>query len=151
MPSNVGWLSVAWTDYAAFDYESPLMESAGRYEEGTRSLVGLAGLEQSLQLLIGIGLAQVEIRLATLTNRLLAGLQERGYHIVTPLSASNRSGILTISHPHIPAQTLFDRLRVERIVAAIREGGVRLSPHLYNTIEEMDTVVEALDKLVNCT
>ncbi|MBA3946413.1 MAG: aminotransferase class V-fold PLP-dependent enzyme [Herpetosiphonaceae bacterium] len=144
-PANVGWLSVAWRDYAAFDYESPLMESAGRYEEGTRSLVGLAGLEQSLQLLLAAGPVHIAAQVAILTDRLATALHERGYRILTPLLANHRSGILTIAHPHTPAQILFDRLRVRRIVAAIREGGVRISPHLYNTLDEMDAVVEALD------
>ena len=56
-----------------------------------------------------------------------------------------RSGILTISHPHRSAHELWERLRAARIVAAVREGGIRLSPHLYNTFDEMDAVVDALE------
>lgn len=61
----------------------------------------------------------------------------------TPLLAGERSGILTVSHRERSAQELWERLRAARIVAAVREGGVRLSPHLYNTFDEMDAVVEA--------
>jgi cysteine desulfurase / selenocysteine lyase len=144
-PANVGWLGVAWNDYAAFDYESPLIEGAPRFEEGTRSLIGIAGLEQSLQLLLQVGPAVTAARLEYLTDHLAQGLLQRGYKIMTPRSPEERSGILTVSHPQRSAHDLWERLRAARIVAAVREGGVRLSPHLYNTSDEMDSVVETLE------
>ncbi len=144
-PANVGWLGVAWRDYAAFDYDSPLMEGAPRYEEGTRSLVGIAGLEQSASLLLAAGPAATARRIFALTEHLAQRVQERGYQVLTPLEPEARSGILTISHAQHPAQQLWERLRAARIVAAVREGGVRFSPHLYNTLDEMDAVVDALE------
>jgi len=144
-PANVGWLGVAWRDYAAFDYDSPLMEGAPRYEEGTRSLVGIAGLEQSASLLLAAGPAATARRIFALTEHLARRVQERGYRVLTPLEPEARSGILTISHAQHPAQQLWERLRAARIVAAVREGGVRFSPHLYNTLDEMDAVVDALE------
>lgn len=144
-PANVGWLGVAWRDYAAFDYDSPLMEGAPRYEEGTRSLVGIAGLEQSASLLLAAGPAATARRIFALTEHLAQRVQERGYRVLTPLEPEARSGILTISHAQHPAQQLWERLRAARIVAAVREGGVRFSPHLYNTLDEMDAVVDALE------
>ncbi len=143
-PANVGWTGVAWRDYAAFDYESPMVEGAARYEEGTRSLVGIAGLEQSLSMLLEIGPSTIAQRLATLTEHLAQHMLAYGYQIMTPLSPENRSGILTVCHPQRSAHELWERLRAARIVAAVREGGVRLSPHLYNTVDEMDAVLDAL-------
>ena len=145
LPANTGWLGVAWHDYAAFDYESPLVESAARYEEGTRSLVGIAGLEQSLSLLLEIGPDRIAQRLCTLTEHLAQRMLEHGYQMMTPLMPEHRSGILTVYHPQRSAHELWERLRAAQIVAAVREGGVRLSPHLYNTIDEMDAVLEALE------
>jgi selenocysteine lyase/cysteine desulfurase len=143
-PANVGWLGVDWRDYTAFDYDTPLSDSASRYEEGTRSLVGIAGLEQSLGLLLEVGPANIARYLQSLTDQLAHRLIAKGYRILTPLEAENRSGIITFCHPQRPAQELFDALRAERIVGAIREGGVRLSPHLYNTRDEIDAVLDIL-------
>ncbi len=145
VPANTGWLGVAWRDYAAFDYDSPIMEGAARYEEGTRSLIGIAGLEQSLSLLMEVGPAVIGERLFSLTEHLAQRMLTQGYHIMTPLSPEVRSGILTICHPQRSAHELWERLRTARIVAAVREGGVRLSPHMYNTFDEMDAVVEVLE------
>ncbi|GAC1360255.1 MAG: aminotransferase class V-fold PLP-dependent enzyme [Herpetosiphon sp.] len=147
LPTNVGWLGVEWQDYAAFDYDRPLKETAGRYEEGTRSLIGLAGLEQSVRLLLEVGQEQIEQHLVTLIDATIQQLGEKGYRVLTPWPTALRSGIIAIAHPQIPAQALLDQLRQARIVAAVREGGVRLSPHLYNTLDEMHEVVDVLGKV----
>ncbi|MEA2724452.1 MAG: hypothetical protein QOH59_2223, partial [Gemmatimonadales bacterium] len=39
----------------------------------------------------------------------------------------------------------FRRLKGARVIASMREGAIRLSPHLYNTVEEMERVVEILE------
>jgi selenocysteine lyase/cysteine desulfurase len=143
-PANVGWLGVDWRDYTAFDYDTPLTESAARYEEGTRSLVGIAGLEQSLRLLLDIGQERIQQHLYMLTERLSQQLTTMGYRVLTPLEPEHRSGIITFSHPQRSAQELFDALRAARVVGALREGGVRLSPHLYNTLDEIDRVLDVL-------
>lgn len=144
-PANVGWSGVAWHEDPQFDYETPPLESAPRFEEGTRSLIGIAGLEQSLLLLSEVGIENIADHLQTLTDHLAQSLLERGYQIQTPLMAEARSGILTFSHLQHSAHELWDRLRAARIVATVREGGVRISPHLYNTIEEIDGIIDALE------
>lgn len=143
-PANAGWQGVEWRDYSSFDYESPIAESAFRYEEGTRSLLGIAGLERSLGLLLDAGIDAIADHLASLTGRLAHGLERLGYRVLTPLEAGERSGIITFDHPQRSAKELFAALRAARIVGAVREGGVRLSPHLYNTADEIDTVLEVL-------
>ncbi|HEY0739053.1 MAG TPA: aminotransferase class V-fold PLP-dependent enzyme [Herpetosiphonaceae bacterium] len=143
-PANVGWLGVDWRDYTAFDYDTPLTDGAARYEEGTRSLVGIAGLEQSLGLLMEVGQERIEQHLRRLTDRLAYQLGEMGYRILTPLEPEHRSGIITFSHPQRSAQDLFDSLRAARIVGALREGGVRLSPHLYNSLDDIERVLDVL-------
>jgi selenocysteine lyase/cysteine desulfurase len=143
-PANVGWLGVDWRDYTAFDYDTPLSESAARYEEGTRSLVGIAGLEQSLKLLLEVGQEQIEQHLFELTAHLAQQLVSMGYRMLTPLEREHRSGIITFSHPQRPAQELFDALRAARIVCAVREGGVRLSPHVYNNRDDINAVLNVL-------
>jgi selenocysteine lyase/cysteine desulfurase len=39
----------------------------------------------------------------------------------------------------------FRNLKAARIVSSMREGAIRLSPHFYNTVEEMERVVEVLE------
>jgi selenocysteine lyase/cysteine desulfurase len=143
-PANVGWLGADWRDYTAFDYDTRTAEGTPHYEEGSRSLVGIAGLEQSLELLLEVGQEHIACHLQQLTDRLAQQLMTFGYRMLTPLEPENRSGILTFAHPQRSAQELFDALRAARIVSAVREGGVRLSPHLYNTRDDIDAVLNVL-------
>jgi selenocysteine lyase/cysteine desulfurase len=145
-PANVGWLGVKWRDFSAFDYDSPLMATAARYEEGTRSMVGIAGLEQSLGLLLDIGPQRIAQHVEALTDQLMAGLHKFGYRLITPSEPGCRSGIVTFAHPQRSATEIFDALRAEQVVCSVREGGVRLSPHVYNTSQEIDTVLDTLQQ-----
>ena len=40
------------------------------------------------------------------------------------------------------------RLRQAGVVSSLREGSIRLAPHCYNTVEEMERVVEVLDEMM---
>jgi selenocysteine lyase/cysteine desulfurase len=41
------------------------------------------------------------------------------------------------------------RLREAGVICALREGAIRLSPHCYNTPDEMEKVIETLDGVVS--
>ncbi len=102
-------------------------------------------MEQSLRLLQEVGQECIQDHLHLLTDYLASQLLERGYQLLTPMGPEPRSGILTVCHPQRSAHDLWQRLHAARIIAAVREGGVRISPHLYNTRDEMDAVVDALE------
>ncbi len=146
LASTVAWQDAIWRDYAAFDYNSPIVDGAAR-EESTRALLGVVGLERSLELLKELGTETIAAHLYTLTEHLAQRMLQRGYQVRTPLAPETRSGIVAISHPQYSAHEMWEKLRAARIVAAVREGGIRLSPHVYNTLDEMDAVIEALEGL----
>ena len=53
------------------------------------------------------------------------------------------SGILCVQPPNVGEA--FRRLKAARVIASMREGAIRLSPHFYNTIDEMKRVVDVLE------
>jgi cysteine desulfurase / selenocysteine lyase len=82
-------------------------------------------------------------RVASLVTRLAAGLSRSGtIRAVTPTAVERRAGILTAYPVDLPGALA--RLGELGAVCSIREGGVRLSPHCFNTEEEIDAVVAAL-------
>ena len=93
---------------------------------------------------MSVGIAEIEARILALTDRLCAGLREKGYRVHSPRGPSEKSGIVTFSHERHDAGDLLRRLREHRIVGALRDGKVRLSPHFYNTEAEIDRVIEIL-------
>jgi len=69
--------------------------------------------------------------------------QENGIRIASPLDERHRSAILCVA-PQKPADA-YHAVKRARVVCSLREGSIRLSPHFYNTVEEMEKVVEVLD------
>jgi selenocysteine lyase/cysteine desulfurase len=80
-----------------------------------------------------------------LTDRLIAGLEQKGYEIISPRSDHRWSGIVSFVstvHDHKKiVQTLKQEHRTE---IALREGRLRVSPHFYNTEAQIDRLVERL-------
>jgi len=139
----LGWIGVENpSDYDRTD--QPWVSTARRFEEGSHNLAGAVGLAGSVELLLEVGLEEVERRILALTRRLLDGLDAWGCELFTPREDACRLGIVSFRHPTETSDRLFRRLLEQNIVAAHRRGWLRLSPHFYNTDEQMNAVLEAL-------
>jgi selenocysteine lyase/cysteine desulfurase len=71
----------------------------------------------------------------------LAWAARHDVRVVSP-GGERGSGILCVQ-PHNVGEA-FRRLKAARVISSMREGAIRLSPHLYNTVEEMERVVDIL-------
>ena len=140
--TNVGWASVINArDYLSYDLKpSP---DATRFEEGSYNSVGLYGLGAAIDLLLEIGIPNIEQRVLDLTDQLIEGLRSKGYRLLTPTEESERSGIVVFESDYHSPAALCERLRQENVIGAER-GGVRLSPHFYNSEGEMEQVLDLL-------
>lgn len=144
IPARVGWWGVVDRD-DYFRYDSPLRDDARRFEEGSLNFLGFHGLGASLELLLEVGISRIEERVLGLTDYLIAGLQERGYHITTPIaSPQERSGIVCFHHPYHSVDDLEQRLRKARVVISKRGRFIRVSPHFYNDEADIDRLLDAL-------
>ena len=140
---NLGWANVV--DPRDFlSYDATLLPDARRFECGTLNTVGIHGLGAGLELLHRVGIERIEARVLSLTDRLCAGLEERGYGVLSSRACGEKSGIVVFRHPRIDTEAVFQTLSDARVVCAIRGGRIRLSPHFYNTEEEVDRVLDAI-------
>ncbi len=140
--TNLGWAGVV-NPRDFLNYDLTPKPDATRFEEGSYNSIGLFGLHAAIDLLLEIGLPQIERRVLHLTERLMDGLESKGYHISTPTKESERSGIVVFRSDRHTTTELFGLLRRANVVSAER-GGLRLSPHYYNTTEEVEQVLEIL-------
>lgn len=105
-------------------------------------MAGFIGAAAAMRLLLGFGLEVVEQRVLALTKRLIDGLQRMGCVVQSPLEPEARSGIVNFKAVNPVAAV--SELRESRMIVSARVGGVRVSPHFYNTEEEVDRLLEAL-------
>jgi selenocysteine lyase/cysteine desulfurase len=143
-PTQIGWMNVVDAQNYG-DYNYTLKADATRFECGSHNVAGLLGLRASLALFSVIGVENVMNRIKGLTDRLIEGLEFKGYTIVSPRGIGRWSGIVSFSSPTHSHKDLATQLRAShRIEIAIREGWLRASPHFYNTDAQIDRLIDAL-------
>ena len=160
-PGLTGYLSVeppagGWGEYFQTPAITPVQNyqfcgSARRFETGgTSNYPGNVGLAASLSLIHEIGMEQIAARILALTDHLLAGLQALRVEVVTPKARQNRSGIVTFSAGSAARNlALMDRLLERKILVSVRYtsqvGGVRVSTHFFNSPEDLDRLLNAVE------
>jgi selenocysteine lyase/cysteine desulfurase len=140
--TNIGWLSAQWNDFKNFSKLPPLKDSAARYEEGTCNLIGIYGLREHLKLILEIGPEEIEKRIFYLREVLINGLEEKGCEILSPLSKKEGSGIITFKTDRTSSDELYGKLIEKDIIVSLRSGWIRVSPHFYNTEDEIKTLLQ---------
>lgn len=143
-----GWRSVAGRfDWTGID-PTPAA-GALRFEAGTLNMAGIHALGGSVDLLLDLGIEGVEARVLALADRVARGLAERGFRLAEPRRAPGEvSGIVAGRHPDRSPEDLARELVDRGIVVSHRAGRLRVAPHGYNTEEEVDRLLEALDELL---
>jgi len=142
-PQEFGWTTVAaYNDYGSRDMA--LRQDAGRYECGTLSTIGCFGLRASMELLLEIGIDRISAAVQGLADQLMIGALNKGYQLLGDRTPENGAGIIAIQNPAIDSRKVVHDLKQRGILAAARQGWVRLSPHFYISPEEIDRVIEAL-------
>ena len=144
-PAVVGATSVAGHE-RYFDYDLTLRPTARRFEESVVSLLDTVTFGAALELLLEVGVTTIEDRVLNLAERLARGLLELGHEIIEPWprARSESSGIVSFRKPGASAQEVLRDLNAAHVVARIHRDFVRLSPHFYNTYEEVERVLEVL-------
>ena len=140
---EVGWSSVINAS-AYLDYNLVLRPDARRFEEGSLNTMGIYALGAAVDLILEIGIRNVEARVLALTDLLIERLKEKGYQIVSSLVPEERSGIVCFRNCGCSSAELCQRLADNRIVVSNRAGSVRVSPHFYNSEAEIERMVDLL-------
>jgi len=141
--NNVGWNSVI-NESAYLDYDLTLRPDAQRFEEGSLNIMGIYALEAAVEFILEIGIQNIETRLLKLTGLMIEKLKEKGYRIVSSLIPEERSGIVCFrSQTHSSAE-LCHLLTENKVIVSDRAESVRLSPHFYNSEEEIEQMIGIL-------
>jgi selenocysteine lyase/cysteine desulfurase len=147
-PPAVGWmgaLSHAAQFIAVPPFDLALFRGGRKFEVGTTPYLQLAAWNASLQLLAEIGPEALERHVLALLEPLRDYLRNSPYKMISSDEPARRSGILSFTGK-FPAK-LLRLLNERRIFPALRSGALRVSPHLYNSAEDIDRLIEALREL----
>jgi selenocysteine lyase/cysteine desulfurase len=142
-PTQTGWF--ADEDIFAMDHTdySPASD-ARRFQSGTPPIPAIYGGIAGMELMREIGIADTREHVLSLTDRLIEGTEALGGIVVTPHEHDRRGALVCAASTDAPA--LVSALAADGIVTSERDGNLRVSPHAYNTADDIDAVVAALER-----
>jgi selenocysteine lyase/cysteine desulfurase len=142
-PPVTGWMAFEGTDdfTRLTTYNDTLRGDARRFELITLPYQDFAGMNASLGLILELGVERIQAHLRRLHAPILAWAERSGARLASP-GGSRGSGILCLAPDEVGEA--FRRLKAARIICSLREGAIRLSPHAYNTVDEMERVATVL-------
>ena len=144
-PVDVSWMATKCSDdfTRLTDYDFTYRDDARRFEVITLPYQDFVGLNSSLDLFLEVGLPEVYARVERLTGQIVEwALGRSDVRLVTPPDRACRAGIVAVA-PRDPAAAS-ERLTDAGVIHSLREGAIRLSPHFYNTEDEIDNALALL-------
>jgi len=142
-PTHTGW----WANAHMFDFDVrkfAYWPDARRFEGGEVNMAGVAGASAGLDIILEIGPERIRRATEELVRDLVERAEDAKFSIGTPHEPAQRSGIVVLRMQD-PAKAV-KVLAQERIVVDHRPGKLRVSPYFYNTPEDNQKLVEALQR-----
>ncbi|KPK01530.1 MAG: hypothetical protein AMS20_13460 [Gemmatimonas sp. SG8_28] len=143
-PPMAGWMAFEGTDdfTRLTDYGTAYRADARRFEVGTLPFQEMQAMTVSLDLLLDLGIDGIAEHLRVLRRPLVEAASRGAFSLTSPTDGVHESGIVCVRTDDV-ART-HAALRQAGVVCVMREGSIRLSPHWYNTSEEIARVLEIL-------
>ncbi len=150
-PTLIGAWNVHSPDFIAQD-EVKFFDTARRYEPGVLNASGIFGMHAAVKMLSTIGIEAVAARILELKSYLVATLRAMDCEFLGVTDGPLASGITTFTHPRHSAAAMAKALAAADIVVSHRHDRqgrdyIRLSPHFYNTEEEVDALIEVITQM----
>ncbi|HEY7057184.1 MAG TPA: aminotransferase class V-fold PLP-dependent enzyme, partial [Vicinamibacterales bacterium] len=145
-PTFVGWAA----HETPFTFETGAIRYANppeRFQSGTPNVPSLYAARAGYEIVAAIGVPAIREHSLRLTRRLMDAAQAAGYRLNTPLGDHERGGSVIVDAPG--GSAVADELIRRNVIVDYRPGaGIRIAPHFYNTLEEIDRAVETLSDVV---
>ncbi len=118
-----------------------------RFMNGTPHVPALEACGPGLKVIREVGVERIREKSERQTAKLIALADRHGWRVNTPRDAQQRGGTVSIDMPD--SQRVCDELLRRDILVDWRpKAGVRMSPHFYNTDEEIETAISAVEDIL---
>lgn len=139
-----GWTAFEGTDdfSTLLHHDMPLRSDARRYELVTLPFQDFLGMNHALDLLEELGVECIAAHVAAIGAPVREWAGRRGVRLMNPADRRD-GGMICLDARDLPGG--LEALRAAGVATCVREGALRLSPHCYNTMDEMVRVTKLLD------
>jgi selenocysteine lyase/cysteine desulfurase len=141
VPTATGWFADADIFQMDIHDYSP-SPTARRFEAGTPPVPNIYAGIAGMRLMREIGVDATAEHVRGLNDLLLEGLDELGARVVTPRDPTRRGPLITVES--IDVHALVEALAADEIVTSSRDANLRVSPHCYNSTEDIRALLDSL-------
>ena len=117
-------------------------DATGHFEAGSIGGALGAGLAASLAYVKTLGTAQIQVYRKPMIEKLRNEVPRRGFICVTPPEST--AGIITFARKGLGASDVPAKLDRARVNVRLAENWMRVSPSIYNDMDDIDRLLEAL-------
>lgn len=139
-PAATGWL--AGDDPLTFLPATGWASDARRFAGGTPFPLAALISQVGLDLLASVGVKTIREHSLRCTDRIIGRAEAAGITVISPLAPHQRGGVVCLSFPG--DREVVRRLAQRRMICSWRSS-LRVAPHIYNTIEEIDAFMDAVE------
>jgi len=137
----LGYLSLV-KNPMEFDYDLTLKDGANKFRLGSISDTGIAAMEMSLDLILELSIEKIQSHILGLIQYASEKIVTKGYDLLSDFPEENMSGIISFGGNNI--EEVYHRLIEKNVIVSYRKRWIRVSPHFYNTREDIDRMLEWL-------
>lgn len=148
-PPFVGWRSTV--DPYALDARwrrQPFPDTAARLEYSTMSYASAVALGAAIEYTTALGPERILEHNAGLAARLMGELTDRGATLLTPTAEGSYAGTVTARFPGRDGARVAAELTARGVIVSPRVDSTRFSMHFYNTEDDLDAALRALDEVL---
>ena len=131
-------------DASRIDYP----QSAQKFEFSTMAFGCAVGLTRAINFLNNVGVENIFQYNRQLADHLIEGLQTRGAVITSPLEDKSRSSIVRAHFDNIGSNKIIQSLKRAGVFVSRRGDSIRFSPHLYNSMSDIDKALAEIDNIL---
>ena len=148
-----GEANKVWPSIVTFGFDNIDPGSAAKFDNlGQLDDAIVASVATAIEFLMNIGTENIENRLYDITDALKRGIKEiPGSYLLTPEDHNMSAGVVIFSLKGVNGRegfdTLYKKYQVAAAPASSIDNGIRLSPHIYNTMDDVDKVISALKQI----
>ena len=140
-PKTTGWM--AHEEPFAFDTDLRYAQDIRRFLHGSPAIPALYAARSGFNVINQIGVERIREKSVRQTELLIQLAEEAGFIVTSPKNPADRGGTITVGHTDAAAITR-ELINREFIVDYRPGAGVRISPHFYNTDEELGLVIKEM-------
>jgi len=142
-PTAMGWFSQA--NIFAMDITANTPHpSARRFEAGTPPVPSIYAGVAGMKLVQSVGVEKIEAHIGEITGAIKEGAMRRGFNLASPVDPDKHGALITLRSHKV--DLLVHRLEADGVITSSRDNNLRLSPHIYNNLQDVDRLMDVLTK-----